>query len=98
MIGFEVGRDGNTAYERLKGKSAKVQGMAFAEGIDDPKKDGERLKTEVVVMVKEYRERLEAEEHVPVPKRVDISREIWRNLDSQRDVWGCMSLLPGIAR
>ena len=30
---FEVGRDGNTAYERLKGKSAKVQGMAFAEGI-----------------------------------------------------------------
>ena len=29
----EVGRDGKTAYERLKGKSAKVQGMAFAEGI-----------------------------------------------------------------
>ena len=30
---FEVGRDGKTAHERLKGKSAKVQGMAFAEGI-----------------------------------------------------------------
>ena len=30
---FEVGRDGKTAYERLKGKSAKVQGIAFAEGI-----------------------------------------------------------------
>ena len=30
---FEVGRDGKTAYERLKGKSAKVQDMAFAEGI-----------------------------------------------------------------
>ena len=30
---FEVGRDGKTAYERLKGKSAEVQGMAFAEGI-----------------------------------------------------------------
>ena len=29
---FEVGRDGKTAYERLRGKSAKVQGMAFAEG------------------------------------------------------------------
>ena len=28
----EIGRDGKTAYERLKGKSAKVQGMAFAEG------------------------------------------------------------------
>ena len=32
MTRFEVGRDG-TAYERLKGKSAKVQGMACAEGI-----------------------------------------------------------------
>ena len=29
---YEVGRDVKTAYERLKGKSAKVQGMAFAEG------------------------------------------------------------------
>ena len=30
---FEVGRYGKSAYERLKGKSATVQGMAFAEGI-----------------------------------------------------------------
>ena len=30
---FEVGRDGKTAYERLKGTSAEVQGMAFAEVI-----------------------------------------------------------------
>ena len=30
---FEVGRDGKTANERLKGKSSKVKGMAFAEGI-----------------------------------------------------------------
>ena len=30
---FEVGRDGKTPYERLKGKSAKVQEMSFAEGI-----------------------------------------------------------------
>ena len=29
---FEVVRDGRTAYERLNGKSAKVQGVAFAEG------------------------------------------------------------------
>ena len=29
---FEVGRDGMTAYEIPKGKSAKVQGMTFAEG------------------------------------------------------------------
>ena len=30
---FEVGRDGKTAYERVKGKAAKVQGMSFAEGV-----------------------------------------------------------------
>ena len=30
---FEVGKDGKTAYERMKGKTAKVQGMEFAEGI-----------------------------------------------------------------
>ena len=30
---FEVGRDGKTAHERLKGESAKVQGMSFAEGV-----------------------------------------------------------------
>ena len=30
---FEVGRDGKTAYERLKGKSAKVQDLSFAGGI-----------------------------------------------------------------
>jgi hypothetical protein len=28
---FEVGRDGKTAYERMKGKSAKVQGTEFGE-------------------------------------------------------------------
>ena len=41
---------------------------------DDPKMDGERLKSEVIVMDKEYKEKLEAEEQVPVPKRVYISR------------------------
>ena len=30
---FEVGRDRKTGYERLKGKSPKVQGMSFAERI-----------------------------------------------------------------
>ena len=30
---FEVGRHGRTAYERLKGKSSKVQGVSLAEGI-----------------------------------------------------------------
>ena len=39
---FEVGRDGKTAYERLKGKSAKVQGLSFAgsgsNGVDIKRK------------------------------------------------------------
>ena len=30
---FEVGRDGKTANERLKVKSAKVQGISFAEDV-----------------------------------------------------------------
>ena len=29
---FDVGLEGKTACERLEGKSAKVQGMSFAEG------------------------------------------------------------------
>ena len=29
----EVGKDGRTAYERLKGKRAKVQGLEFGEGV-----------------------------------------------------------------
>ena len=29
----EVGRDGKTAYERIKGKQARVQGMEFGEGV-----------------------------------------------------------------
>eukprot|EP00974_Lingulodinium_polyedra_P004404 411738-Lingulodinium_polyedra.AAC.1 len=30
---MEVGHDGKTAYERCKGKSAKVQGVEFGEGV-----------------------------------------------------------------
>ena len=36
---FEVGKDGKTAYERCKGKKAKVLGLEFGEGIlwkEDP--------------------------------------------------------------
>ena len=30
---FEVGADGKTSYERLKGKKAKLQGLDFGEGV-----------------------------------------------------------------
>ena len=29
----EVGKDGKTAYERVKGKEARVQGFEFGEGV-----------------------------------------------------------------
>ena len=168
---FEFGRDGKTAYDRLKGKSAKVQGMALAEGIlwirkraggllgkftcmwedgiylgvkattaeiivgnrngvwltrtvrrkpakerwdrsnlemvvavpwrkseDDPKMDGERLKSEVVVMDNVYREKLEAEEHVPVPKRENISSKNLEEFGFTARCPGCTSLLRRTAR
>ena len=60
--------------------------------------DGERLKSEVIVMDKEYKEKLEAEEHVPVPKRVYISRENLEEFGFTVRCPGCMSLLRGTAR
>ena len=52
-----------------------VVAVPWRKSEDDPTRDGERLKSEVVVMDNMYREKLEAEEHVLVPKRVYISRE-----------------------
>ena len=49
-------------------------------------------------MDKEYREKLEAEEHVPVPTRVHISRENLEEFGFTARCPGCMSLLWGIAR
>ena len=39
---FEVGRDGKTAYERLGGESAKVQGLSLPEGIQWMRRRAER--------------------------------------------------------
>ena len=145
---FEVGRDGKTACERLKGKSAKCSRLGargrnlveektsrrlsgkltcmWEDGVclgskatigevivgerngvrltrtvrkktatercersnlemivavplrkndDGEKMDGERLEGEVVLMDKDFRDKLEMEEHVSVPKRAYISRE-----------------------
>ena len=75
-----------------------VVAVPLRKNEDDPKMDGERLKSEVVVMDKEYRENLEAEEHVPVPKRVYISRENLEEFGFTARCPGCMSLLRGTAR
>ena len=63
---------------------------------DDPRMDGKRLKSEVVVMDKKDGEKLEVEEHVPVPNRLCISRENCRNLDSQRGVRGACRCSAGM--
>ena len=75
-----------------------VVAVPWRKNEDDPKMDGERLKSEVVAMDKEYREKLEAEEHVPVPKRVYISRKNLKEFGFTVRCPGCMSLLRGTAR
>ena len=75
-----------------------VVAVPWRKNEDDPKMDGERLKSEVVAMDKEYREKLEAEEHVPVPKRVYISRKNLKEFRFTVRCPGCMSLLRRTAR
>ena len=75
-----------------------VVAVPWRENEDDPKMGGDRLKSEAVVMDKENRERLEAEEHVPVPKRAYISRENLEEFGFTSRCLECMSLLRGIAR
>ena len=45
---FEVSADGKTAYERMKGKKAKQQGLEFAEGVLFKKKRVNQPKSESV--------------------------------------------------
>jgi len=45
---FEVGADGKTAYERLKGKKAKQQGIEFGEGVFFKKKRTRQSKDSTV--------------------------------------------------
>ena len=63
---------------------------------DDPKMDGERLKSEVIVMDKEYKEQLEAEEHVQSRSECTFHVKIWRNSDSQLDVRGACHCSAGL--
>ena len=70
-----------------------IVAVPWRKNEDDPKMNGERLKSEVIVMDKEYKEKLEAEEHVPAPKRVDISRGNLEEFGFTARCPGCMSLL-----
>ena len=156
---FEAGRDGKTAYERLEGKSAKVQGLIrtrdlvektsrrtarevdmhvrrrhlsesqsdhrgghrdeadrcvadenssnetsqrdmgskqFGNGRRCPvaqkmkmtrRWNGERLKSEVIVMDKKYKKSWQRRNTFQLRSECTYRVRTWRNLDSQRDVW-----------
>ena len=72
-----------------------VVAVPWRKNEDDPKMDGERLKSEVIVMDKEYKEKLQ--------KSMSQSRSectshvrIWKNLDSQRNVRGACHCSAGL--
>ena len=71
--------------------------VPWGKSEDDPKMGGKRLKSEVVTVDK-YREKLETEEHVPLPKRVYRSRENVGEFGFTARCPGCVSLLRGTAR
>ena len=79
--------------DEIKATWEIVVAVPWRKSKDDPKMDGERLKSEVVTMDKEYRERLEAEEHVPFTKRVYVSRENLEEFGFTARCSGCMTLL-----
>ena len=69
-----------------------------ARNEDDVKMAGERPKGEVVMMDKDCKEKLEMEEHVPVPKRVYKTREDLEVFKFTARCRGRVSLLMGTAR
>ena len=67
-----------------------VVAVPWRKSEDDPRRDGEHIKSEVIVMNEEYKEKLEAEEHVLVPKRVYISRENLKEFGFTASCPGCI--------
>ena len=75
-----------------------VVAVPWRKNENDPKMDGERRKSEVTVMDKTYKEKLEAEERVLVPKRpkrVYMSFENLEEFGFTARCPGCMALLSG---
>ena len=66
-----------------------IVAVPWRKNADDAKMDGERPKGEVVTMDNDYKEKLEMEEHVPVPKRVYMTRE-------DLEVFGFTERCPGL--
>ena len=67
--------------------------ILWRKNADDAKMDGERPKGEVVTMDNDYKEKLEMEEHVPVPRRVYMTREDLEVFGFTASCSGCTSWL-----
>ena len=75
-----------------------IVAVPWRKNQDDAKMNGERLTGGVVMMDKDSFEKLTMEDHVPVPKRVRITREDLEVFGFTARCLGCMSLLKGTAR
>ena len=81
-----------TARERWERSNVEmIVAVPWRKNEDDAKMDGERQKGEVVMMDNDYKEKLETEEHVQVPKRMYITREDQEAFGFTARCPGCMS-------
>ena len=70
-------------------------GVPWCKNEDEAKIDGETTNGVVVMMDTDYKEKLEREEHIPVPKREKITRENSDKFGFTARCPGCMSLHRG---
>ena len=76
-----------------------VGGVPWYRSDADENVDGEKMRTEVKTMDKDYLEKFEEmEEHVPVPRRVFITRQDLETHGYTVGCPGCISILKGTTR
>ena len=64
----------------------RIKGVPWTKNADE-ERDGEQMKTEVVVMDEEYKDRMSRTEHEAVPRQVFISKG---DLDDNGYTVGCL--------
>ena len=87
-----------TTAERWEQSNLEMMvAVPWRKNEDDEQMAGERFKREVVLM-DEDQEKLEMEEHVPVPKRVCTSHEDLETVEFSARCLGCLSMLQEATR
>ena len=76
----------------------RIVGVPWKKNRDDPEGDGEDMGIGVTIMDREYRERVEREEHLPVPRRVYIQKQDLDRLGYTVGCPGCVSVIRGVGR